>query len=182
MSNEIIIQMACPNCLSPIDVREHGRHVVCESCNSQFILQGHLCPSCKTFSRERRGFCGSCGTALERTCRKCETANWAGDEYCVQCGNALDLLDYLAHHDQQEHQRHRTEYNTAVRQARAQSAKLSKERRAQWEDERRAEVPTLGRRAKQRQQKQFWLVLGLGTTILLLFIFALAIYALSISR
>lgn len=180
MSDEIIIQMACPNCLSPIDVREHGRHVVCEACNSQFILQGHLCPSCKTFSRERRGFCGSCGTALERICRKCETANWAGDEYCIQCGNALDLLDYLAHHDQQEHQRHRAEYNTAVRQARAQSAKLSKERRAQW-DEQHEETPTVGRRAKQRQQKQFGLVMGLGVTIVLLLIFALAIYALSIS-
>jgi hypothetical protein len=96
MTNEMLTEVACPNCLNPIDVREHGRHITCDACSSQFILHGHLCPNCSTYNKDEASLCGQCGAALTRICRKCTTVNWAGDEYCRQCNNAMDILDLIA--------------------------------------------------------------------------------------
>ena len=38
MNNEFLTEIACPNCLAPIDVRQHGQHVTCDACSSQFLL------------------------------------------------------------------------------------------------------------------------------------------------
>ena len=96
MVNEILQEIACPNCRYPIDVREHGRHVTCDACSSRFILRGHFCPNCGTYHSKEKPFCGACGTALERICRNCNTNNWTGDEYCSQCGKAMDIFEVLA--------------------------------------------------------------------------------------
>ncbi len=96
MTNELLTEVACPNCRNPIDVREHGRHVTCDACSSQFILRGHLCPNCSTYNKEEASLCGQCTAPLTRICRKCATVNWAGDEYCRQCNNAMDILDLIA--------------------------------------------------------------------------------------
>lgn len=98
MSNEILLEIACPNCFNPIDVREHGRHVVCDACNSQFLLQGHLCVRCKNYTAEESSLCGQCGSPLKRVCGRCHTVNWIGDEYCIQCGQAMDIIDILQRH------------------------------------------------------------------------------------
>ncbi|MBX3061288.1 MAG: zinc ribbon domain-containing protein, partial [Anaerolineae bacterium] len=88
-------EIACPNCLHPIDIRQHGRHVTCDACQSQFVLDGHICPRCNAYHAQEQGFCGECGTPLTRVCQKCRTSNWAGDEYCKQCGAAMDILELL---------------------------------------------------------------------------------------
>jgi len=88
-------EVACPNCLHPIDIRQHGRHITCVACNSQFVLDGHICPSCNAYHEEEQAFCGECGTALTRVCDKCHTTNWTGDEYCTQCGTAMDMVQLL---------------------------------------------------------------------------------------
>jgi uncharacterized protein YbaR (Trm112 family) len=96
MTNELLTEVACPNCRNPIDVQEHGRHVTCDACGSKFILRGHLCPNCSTYNEKEASVCSQCATALTRICRKCSTVNWAGDEYCANCGNAMDILDFIA--------------------------------------------------------------------------------------
>lgn len=96
MANELLQEVACPNCKNSIDIREHGIHVVCDACSSHFILRGRLCPACNTYHSSEKSFCGACGTAMERVCRHCNTNNWAGDEYCNRCGKAIDIFELLA--------------------------------------------------------------------------------------
>ena len=154
MTNEILIEIACPNCRNPIDVREHGRHVVCEACNSQFIVQGHLCPKCHAYYAKKTSSCGRCGSAIERTCRKCNATNWAGDEYCNQCGTAMDILDVLASSMSAERSQHLQSHYDEVRQMRLATEKSSKERMANFveiEQERQREV---GRRRNLRRQQE----------------------------
>ncbi|MCL4265311.1 MAG: zinc ribbon domain-containing protein [Anaerolineae bacterium] len=91
----MLTEVACPNCLHPIDIRQHGRHITCAACQSQFVLDGHICPRCNAYHAQEQGFCGECGTVLSRVCQKCHTSNWAGDEYCKQCGTAMDILELL---------------------------------------------------------------------------------------
>ncbi|MEW5988695.1 MAG: zinc ribbon domain-containing protein [Chloroflexota bacterium] len=99
MSNEILQEMACPNCRNPLDLRGHSQLIICEACGSHFLLQGHLCPFCQTYHAEEELVCSNCGAALTRMCRKCGRGNWSGDEFCATCGSALDILDVLERQD-----------------------------------------------------------------------------------
>lgn len=96
MSGDLLYEVVCPNCQNPIDLRQHGEHVRCDACGSQFLLNGHLCPECQSYHSTEAPFCAKCGAALTRVCRRCRTSNWAGDEYCVECGASLDIFDLLA--------------------------------------------------------------------------------------
>jgi hypothetical protein len=177
MSNELLHEVACPNCQNPIDIREHGRHVTCDACSSQFILRGHLCPNCSTYSDKEEPVCGQCGAALTRICRKCNTPNWAGDEYCVQCGQAMDILDLIANQmamntadrllSQRQQARQLKEIEELASNQRMQEMMAQEEVR-QAEIRRRLAI-------QKKQERKLFMLMGLG---IVCFILVLIIYGL----
>lgn len=170
MTNELLTEVACPNCRNPIDVREHGRHVTCDACGSQFILRGHLCPNCSTYNEQEASVCGQCGTALSRICRKCQTRNWAGDEYCRQCHEAMDILDFVAGNyamktsDRLLEQRHRAR---EIQEVEELASNRRMEELMAIENARQAEVRRRLQRQKQQERKLF-VLMGLGITLFLI--------------
>jgi hypothetical protein len=177
MTNKMLQEIACPNCRTPIDVREHGQHVYCDACGSQFLLQGHLCPQCETYHDDEAIICGQCGYGLKRACRKCRTVNWAGDEYCASCGTAMDILDLLnqqykgATADRLHHQME------MARELKEIEDRDSQKRRAEMkaiEAERQAEFAA--RLKKQRKDERLLLMLTFGAVSL--FVLILLIYVL----
>lgn len=101
MSEEILVQLACPSCTHPIDLKDQGQQIECPACRSQLLLEGHVCPACGQYHKEDSGFCRTCGTAITRTCERCHASNWAGAEYCQECGAALDIFQLLHLHNKQ---------------------------------------------------------------------------------
>lgn len=177
MSSEILQEVACPNCQNPIDIREHGRHIRCDACSSQFVLNGHLCPQCSTYHREEESFCSNCGAALTRTCRRCKFSNWAGEEYCAQCGEPMDIFDLLSlqHRDvQRAMQERRAE---EIRELRAQEEVTTQERlRALEEIETERRQLVAARLADQRRQERK--LMFLSVTGIALFVLIVAVYLL----
>src|SRR5262249_59354918 len=47
------------------------------------------CSKCGVENRERRRFCGGCGSKLGLVCAKCGTTNEPGENFCGDCGAAL---------------------------------------------------------------------------------------------
>jgi uncharacterized protein YbaR (Trm112 family) len=177
MTNELLTEVACPNCRNPIDVREHGRHVTCDACSSQFLLRGHLCPNCASYNVEEASVCGYCSTALTRICRKCTTVNWTGDEYCRQCNNPMDILDLIAGNyamktsDRLLEQRHRAREIQAIEEvdSNRRMAELM-----EIENARQAEVRRRIQAQKKQEQKLFILMgLGIGLFVLILIFYGL---------
>ncbi|WP_420627692.1 double zinc ribbon domain-containing protein [Candidatus Leptofilum sp.] len=99
MSDDILVQLACPSCTHPINLKEQGQQISCPACSSHLLLDGHVCPNCGEYHKVDSGFCHTCGTALTRTCERCHTRNWAGAEYCQDCGAALDIFQLLSLHN-----------------------------------------------------------------------------------
>ncbi len=180
MNSQLLQEVACPNCQYPIDIREHGRHIRCEACNSHFILQGHLCPYCSSYHKEEALFCRECGAALVRTCGRCATSNWAGDEYCVKCGEALDILDLLTrfqHNSRLELLEKRHEEIRRIRQIEEEATRRRVEELNAIEEARLAELKA---RAGQKRARERNLLLFVGSIlvawVLLMFIFAVVTY------
>jgi len=175
MDNEFLTEIACPNCLAPIDVRQHGQHVTCDACGSQFLLEGHVCPNCHTYHREPRAICRQCGHALTRVCPKCQTANWAGDEYCQKCGAALDIFEMLQKVDARSRAEKRNEQHAQIRQLKEAEEQASQRRMAEMmaiEEERQRE---LARRMAASQKRDRQILLGVAAVVV---IFVLALLAL----
>jgi DNA-directed RNA polymerase subunit RPC12/RpoP len=101
MSDEILIELVCPSCTHPIDLKEQSQQIVCPACSSHLLLEGHVCPACAQYHKETTGFCRACGTAMMRTCQRCGVSNWSGAEYCQDCGAALDIFQLLHLHNKQ---------------------------------------------------------------------------------
>ena len=99
MNNDILTELACPNCTHPIELVAGEQQIVCPACQSRFLLEGHVCPTCGRYHKEPAGFCHVCGTAMLRTCERCGTSNWSGAEYCQNCGAALDIFQLLHLHN-----------------------------------------------------------------------------------
>jgi DNA-directed RNA polymerase subunit RPC12/RpoP len=99
MSDEILLELACPNCTHPINLKEQGQQIVCPACSSQLLLEGHVCPTCGQYHKEAVGFCSICGTAMMRTCERCGVSNWSGAEFCQDCGATLDIFQLLHLHN-----------------------------------------------------------------------------------
>lgn len=178
MTDPILEEIACPNCQIPIDVREHGAHVVCDACGSRFILRGRLCPHCNNYHEQEQDFCTQCGEALTRVCRHCGGSNWAGDEYCAACGAALDIFDLLALQDEQARHNFMEERRRQIRQMRELEELASEKRMEELqaiEEARQADVRR--RLAQQRRQEQRLLLAvfaGVALFLLLLIIYAAA--------
>ena len=175
MDNEFLTEIACPNCLAPIDVRQHGQHVTCDACGSQFLLEGHVCPNCHTYHREQRAICRQCGQPLTRTCPKCQTPNWAGDEYCRKCGAALDIFEMLQKVDARSRAEKRNEQHAQIRQLKEAEEQASQRRMAEMmaiEEERQRD---LARRQADSQKRDRQIILGVAAVVV---IFVLALLAL----
>lgn len=171
MSNEILQEIACPNCQNPIDVREHGRHVACDACSSRFILRGHLCPGCGAYHAQEKSFCGNCGQALQRVCRNCSAANWTGDEYCVNCGNAMDIFDLLAMEHKRTSQEAVERRREEIRRLKELEDLASAERmQALQAIEERRLADLHRRRQKQKQQERQMLLLAFGLVVIFLLV------------
>lgn len=180
MTNDILTNISCPNCLNPIDIREHGRHITCDACSSQFILRGHLCPNCSSYNDDETAICGQCATALTRICRKCKTSNWAGDEYCQECKNALDILDLIVGNYQSTTSDRLLEQRLQAKQLQAEEEQASIRRMGELleiEAERQEEIQ---RRMKiqKEHEKTTYILLGLVLGLVLLALFIYSIFSL----
>ncbi len=98
MNDNFLTELACPNCTHSIELKAGEQQVSCPACQSRFLLEGHVCPTCARYHREEAGFCHVCGTAMLRTCERCGKSNWSGAEYCQDCGAALDIFQLLNLH------------------------------------------------------------------------------------
>ncbi len=172
MNSDFLTEIACPNCLTPIEL--HGRHqqITCEACGSHFILEGHICPVCQTYHRERRAFCRQCGQALSRTCQKCQTTNWAGDEYCLHCGAPLDIFEMLQKYDARSKAERLQEHRARVQHIKEEEEKASQRRMAEMmtvEKERQAEV---ARQLAASQRRDRQILIGVAATIVIFLVLA----------
>ncbi len=158
----MLIELACPNCKNSIDPRDHGKHVTCDACGSQFILDGHFCANCHAYYSEERGFCQECGSAMNRVCRKCNTPNWAGDEYCQKCGAALDIFELLHQQNQHKTADRLIEQQESARELKAKEAAASEKRMADLVNiERERQIKLAQRRQVQKQKdKQLFIIVG----------------------
>ncbi len=170
MTNEILTEIVCPNCLNPIDVRKHGQHVICDACRSQFILQGHICPECNTYHREEQSFCGECGQAMTRICQKCQTVNWAGDEYCKTCGSAMDILEMLRVHHKATTEDRLQDQMTFAQEIKRRERQDSNKRMAKMVAQEQARLQELGRRRRERKKKdkQMFVIVGIITAVVII--------------
>ncbi|MBE7531893.1 MAG: zinc ribbon domain-containing protein [Chloroflexi bacterium] len=165
-------EVACPNCLHPIDIRQHGRHVTCAACQSQFVLDGHICPRCNAYHAQEQGFCGECGAPLTRVCQKCRTSNWAGDEFCKQCGTAMDILELLKVNYAQTTADRLHAHQEWAREIKAKEESDSQRRMAQLmaqEQARLAEMARL-RAAQSQKDKHLFLLINLFAFLFLVIV------------
>lgn len=177
MSDELLQEIRCPNCQSTIQLQGHGQTIVCEACNSQFLLLGHLCSNCQTYHRKETGFCGRCGKAMSRVCGRCQTNNWAGNEYCQNCGEAMDIIDLVTrrHKDAVREQQDRRRLEIA--RMKQQEEESSRKRMAELMEMERLRMEELKRilvKERARQQRMLTLTFGLVA----LFLVIIALYAL----
>lgn len=177
MSNDVLHEIRCPNCQSPINLQGHGATVACEACNSQFILLGHLCPNCQTYHRRETAFCGRCGTSLSRVCGRCHTSNWAGDEYCQKCGQAMDILDLVARRHKEAVQEQQERRRRDVARLKQQEEESSRKRMAELMEMERLRIEELKRhlaKERVRQRQMLTLTFGLvGMFLILILIYAI---------
>ncbi len=162
----ILRELSCPNCLAPIDLKNHGSSIKCHSCQSQFILEGHLCPECNAYYKDEVAACGRCGTAMSRTCAKCHTSNWAGDEYCKSCGQAMDLLDIAvqSHHEQMA--LHTELRRAQIRDIRAQGEANSKKRMEEMMRAEKERIAEYKERQEQKRRRDIMLFFLMGCLII----------------
>ncbi len=165
----MLTEVACPNCLHPIDIRQHGRHITCDACRSQYVLDGHICPSCNAYHPQEQGFCGECGTALTRICEKCHTSNWAGDEYCKQCGTAMDILQLLKKSYAQTTADRLQGQMAWAKDIKAQEEADSKRRMAALMATEQARLEELSRRraAMRRKDQQLFFLVGIFVLVII---------------
>ena len=176
MSNSILTEIACPNCLAPINLDGHGSSVTCDACQSKFVLEGHLCSHCSAYYKDGVAVCGRCGTPMTRHCRKCHTDNWAGDEYCKKCGSAMDLLDIATHSHQELTAHHQAERMSQIRHIRAQGEASSQKRMADLRQSELDRIAQLQERRNKKRRKDIlnFVVIGIVLIIvvmILLFVF-----------
>lgn len=169
--SDALTEIACPNCLNPIDIREHGRHVTCDACQSKFLLEGHICPVCNTYHTKEQGFCKNCGEALTRRCQKCNTVNWTGDEYCKQCGAALDIFQMLHMHHKQATEERLNEQMRAAKAIKDKEFLDSEQRMADMMANEKQRLQTIARRrAEQKKKDQQIIAVIVVVAIFILFL------------
>ena len=177
MNSDALTEIACPNCLAPMELHGRPQHITCDACGSHFLLEGHICPACYTYHREARAICRQCGEALTRVCQKCQAVKWAGDEYCHTCGAALDIFAMLQKVDAKSRAARLAERQTQIRQLKEEEEKASQRRMAELlavEEERQAELARQTAVSRRRDQ-QILTAVGVGLLVFVLVILAVAL-------
>ena len=180
MSDEILQEVACPNCRNPINILgNHDNHIQCDACGSQFILNGHICAQCHTFHQQTQRFCRQCGASMSRTCRKCNHSNWLGDEYCQECGTALDILELLVQQHQSKTLDVQRERSEQIKQIKQQEEISAKKRMAEFEAieaERQAQLKA-NREQRGKQDRLLFGVVGIALVSFILLLLVWALFA-----
>ena len=159
--SDALTEIACPNCLNPIDVREHGQHVTCDACQSRFTLSGHICPDCNAYHQQAQAFCRECGAAMSRLCQKCQTSNWAGDEFCSQCGAALDIFQMLHTHHKQATADRLNEQMQSSRAIKEKEQADSERRMEEMLEAERKRLLTIARRRQEQSKRDQYIIAGI---------------------
>lgn len=176
MSDDILQEIRCPNCQSPIHLQGQGQSITCAACNSEFVLEGHLCPRCQMYHRKETSFCGRCGTPMSRVCGRCQTKNWAGDEYCRNCGQAMDILDMVTHRHKEAVQEQQELRRREIARMKQQEDEASKKRMAELMEIERLRIEELKRRlVRERARQRRMLMITFG--IVILFLVMIGLYA-----
>ena len=165
MSNSILTEISCPNCLAPINLTGHGTSVSCDSCHSRYVLEGHLCSHCSAYYKDEVAVCGRCGTAMTRSCRKCHTDNWAGDEYCKSCGVVMDLLDMATISHKEQTAKHQAIRKSQIRDIRAKGEASSEKRMTDMRQAERDRVAQIAERKRKRRLREFGLFVLMGLMV-----------------
>lgn len=176
MTDDILIELACPNCTHPIELKANETQVVCPACSSQLLLEGHVCPTCARYHKEEASFCHACGTAMMRTCERCGSSNWAGAEYCRDCGAALDIFQLLHLHNKHSTM---TRLDEQMRDAKAFKEKEvadSNQRMATLMENERERLRTLNEQ-RQAQKKQDQQLMATAVFVLSIFVLLVAAFA-----
>ena len=161
-------RVACPLCLTLVDVYDRAQELTCSACAGRFPLARQLCPYCRTYHAAAVAFCQNCGEGMVRTCHHCLAVSWAGHEHCQHCGRPLDLFEIL---------KTRTKQATVERlQKQMEMARQLKRREREASNRRLAEMALdegkwlqelrLYRQA-QATQVLLWLLLALAGTLVL---------------
>ncbi len=176
MNDDILIELTCPNCTHPIDLKEQGQQILCPACSSHLLLEGHVCPTCGQYHKEEAGFCRACGTAMTRTCERCGTTNWAGAEYCQDCGAALDIFQLLHLHNRHSTM---TRLDEQMREAQAfkEKEQADSERRMAMLLEKERERLQGIRERREAQKKQDRQLMWTAVFVLSIFVVIVAAFA-----
>lgn len=177
MSDEILIELACPSCTHPINLKEQGQQIECPACRSQLLLEGHVCPGCAHYHKEETAFCRACGTAMTRTCEKCHTTNWAGAEYCQDCGAALDIFQLLSLHHKHSTMHRLDEQIRDAKHFKEKEKADSERRMAQLMEQERERLRNIRERqeAQKKQDQQLMLTAAFVLSIFVLIVAAFAV-------
>lgn len=166
--------MFCPKCGKAVDLHNHGEPIQCRSCQHQFHLAGHLCPSCNSYYTPFTAVCTACGEATARLCSNCNHTNWSGDEYCQQCGVNLDMLAFMGKNTADGHREWLREQMQGASYLKGVEEAASRERMAMFnamEEERQAELNQQLMKSRAEERKMF---LGAAAIILLLVLIYIA--------
>jgi uncharacterized protein YbaR (Trm112 family) len=176
MTNQLLQEIACPNCRNALAVSEDGRPVVCAGCGTQFLLPGHLCYRCHMYHQQEAVICSQCSTPLNRVCPECRTSNWGGNEHCQSCGSPLDVMNVLSRQQKGFTADRLAQQMVTGRQIKQQEEEASQRRMAEMmaiEEARQLELRQ--RLRKQKEQERQMLVLLFGGVGLFLIIVVLYI-------
>lgn len=176
MNDDILIELTCPSCTHPINLKEQGQQIECPACRSQLLLEGHVCPTCGQYHKEETAFCRICGTAMTRTCEKCGTHNWAGAEYCRDCGGALDIFQLLHLHHKQSTMTRLDEQMREARQFKEKEQADSERRMAQLMEKEWERLRGI-REQQEAQKKQDQQLMMTAVFVLSVFVLIVAAFA-----
>jgi serine/threonine-protein kinase len=169
-----VLMIPCPNCQQPIDIHNHGESAHCPSCDSDFVLSGHVCPTCYHNHEKKTAVCEQCGESINRVCRQCYTGNWGGDENCHNCGASLDIFEMMSLHSSKATtdrlERQMQEAATFKKTEEEASRKRMEEMQA-IERERQTEIYHRLQKRKKEEQTMLFLTVGILLAVSIIAIF-----------
>ena len=170
----------CPNCAKISEQTKQAATFTCDHCASEFHLRGHMCPVCYTYTSHERATCENCGEALSRLCSHCGRANWPGHPNCTNCGQSLDFFLTIS----ERHSPTSTADRLNAQMLQAKTLKTIEDINSQRrmsdlqaiEDVRQKKIK-MQQLEQERKDRSLFIISG---SVLIIFILALAIYALFI--
>ena len=174
MSAEILLEIACPNCRTPISIgTNHESRIRCDACGSQFILAEHLCPQCGRYHEEERKICVQCGDPLVRTCPICKHSNWTGDEYCQHCHAVLDTLETLRQQVQSKNIEGQHQREAEIKRLNQLAEEASRKRMAEFEAIENERLARQNQKQGKKRRRELLIISFVGLALIGFVILAL---------